>query len=217
MATPTSSPPNIGSRFLGPVLVGLVLGVFVFFLLPISQLISIGLQDDERAADLSVIEPPDLFENPPPPEEEVTEEEIEELDQEQEPPTLEQLEISMTADVSGLAGGDFTVPTYNLGDEIKEMVYELKDLTVMPRAVSQADPQYPPELKRNKVQGEVTLQFLIRANGRTDNIRVESSTNPAFEEAAIRAVRKWIFQPGEKGGEAVTVRVRQKIPFTISN
>ncbi len=123
----------------------------------------------------------------------------------------------MTADVSGLAGGDFTVPTYNLGDEIKEMVYELKDLTVMPRAVSQADPQYPPELKRNKVQGEVTLQFLIRANGRTDNIRVESSTNPAFEEAAIRAVRKWIFQPGEKGGEAVTVRVRQKIPFTISN
>jgi periplasmic protein TonB len=216
MSTHHAQPPGLRDRYLGPVLVGLVLGFFIFLMLPISQLLSLGLQDKEKSADISIIEPPDLFETPPPPEDEIQEEDIKELEQEQEPPTLEQLEISMNADVSGLAGGDFTVPAYNLAQEIEELVFEMKDLTVRPRAILQGEPQYPPELKRNGISGEVRLEFWIRANGSTDKIRVLNSTNPAFEEPTIRAVRRWRFEPGERSGEKVNVIARISIPFNVN-
>lgn len=211
-----AQPPALKDRFIGPVGTGLILGVLIFLMLPVSQLLSLGLQDKEKTADISIIEPPDLFETPPPPEEEVTEDDIEELEQEQEPPTLEQLEISMNADVSGLAGGDFTVPSYSLKDEIQEMVFEMKDLTVRPRAVFQGEPQYPPEMKRNGISGEVRLQFIIRPNGTTSDIKVLSSSHPAFEEPTIRAVRKWRFEAGEKNGKKVPVYARITIPFNVS-
>ena len=56
----------------------------------------------------------------------------------------------------------------------------------------------------------------MRPTGRTDKIRVIRSTNPAFEEPAIRAVRKWQFEPGEKDGEKVSTRVAINIPFSIN-
>ena len=143
MSTHHAQPPGLKLQFIGPIGVGLVLGFLVFLMLPLSQLLSLGLQDKDKTADISVIEPPDLFETPPPPEEEVVEEEVEELEQQKEPPTLEQLEISMNADVSGLAGGDFTVPQYSLADEIKDIIFEMKDLTVRPRPTIQGKPRLP--------------------------------------------------------------------------
>lgn len=211
-----AQPPELRDQVLGPIGTGLILGALIFLMLPVSQLLSLGLQDKEKNADVSVIEPPDLFETPPPPEEEIQEEEIKELEQEQEPPTLEQLEIQMNADVSGLAGGDFTVPTYNLAQEIEELVFEMKDLTVRPRPIFQGEPTYPPELKRNGISGDVRLEFWIRANGTTDKIRVLNSSNPAFEEPTIRAVRKWRFEAGEKNGKKVNVIARITIPFNVN-
>lgn len=214
MSQSHAQPPELKDRYTFPILLGLVLGLLVYLLLPVSQLLSLGLKDKEKTADISIIEPPDLMDTPPPPEEEDTQEEIKELDREQEPPTLEQLEISMQADVSGLANGDFTVPQYNLAQEIEELVFELKDLSVQPRPIYQGEPIFPPEMKRAGISGEVILQFWVRANGTTDNIKVLRSSNEAFNEPAIRAVRKWRFEPGEKNGEKVNSIVR--VPMTFN-
>ena len=59
---------------------------------------------------------------------------------------LEQLELSMNADLSGIASSDFTVPTINVGDQLDEIIYELSDLTQPPRPISRPSPTYPPEL-----------------------------------------------------------------------
>lgn len=216
MATQFIQPPELKEKKLGPVGLGAIIAGILFLMLPLSQMLSLGLQDTERTAEISVIEPPDLFEQPPPPEEEIQEEEIEQLEQEQEPPTLEQLELSMNPDVSGLVGGDFTVPSYSLSDEIGEMIYEMRDLTTRPQLMTPIEPVYPPELKRAGIQGEVYVEFLIRSDGTTDRVRILESTNQAFEEPTLRAVRRWRFQPGERGGQSVTVRARQRIPFTLN-
>jgi protein TonB len=70
-------------------------------------------------------------------------------------------------------------------------------------------------LRRAGISGTVTLVFVVRSDGTTSNISVERSDNPAFEEPAIRAVRRWRFEPGEKDGKAVSVKVRQPIPFSF--
>lgn len=208
-----TNPPELGERYGGAITVGLIIAIILMLMLPISQMLSEGLKSRDRLADITVIEPPDLFDEPPPPDELEAEDEIEELEQEREPPTLEQLELAMNTDVSGLAGGDFSMPSYDLSGELDDLIYELSQLTVAPRPIAQAEPIYPPELRRNKVSGEVRVTFVVRADGTTDQVRIIRSSNPGFEEPVLRAIRRWRFEPGEKDGKKVSARVSINIPF----
>jgi len=210
-------PPGLKAEFPVSFFTGFVFMVLVLLALPLSQWINEIRENEGTEVDQVDLKPPELTEPPPPPEEEEPEEDIEDIEQEREPPTLQQLELAMNPDLSGLASSDFTVPTINMGQELQEIVYELEDLTQKPRPISQRSPIYPPELKRNKIQGTVVLEFIVRSDGSTSNIKVSKSDNPGFEEPAIRAVRRWRFEPGQKDGKAVNTRVRIPIPFTIGN
>jgi protein TonB len=125
------------------------------------------------------------------------------------------LELSMNADLSGLSSSSFTIPQIDISSQIDDLVYELSDLTRAPRPIRQPAPTYPPELRRSGIEGTVVLMFHVRSDGTTAKITVTKSENPGFNEPAIRAVRKWRFEPGEKDGKAVTCRVRIPIPFRI--
>lgn len=212
----SNQPPELKQEFPVSFSVGFILMGAVLLALPISQLITEFSSKDDADIDVVEYQPPPVIDQPPPPEEEQPEEEIDDIEQDREPPTLEQLELSMSADLSGFASSDFTVPTIDVGGQLEEIIYELEDLTRAPRPVSQRAPTYPPELRRAGISGTVVLMFVVRADGTTSNITVERSDNPAFEEPAIRAVRKWRFDPGEKDGKAVNTRVRIPIPFKFS-
>ncbi|HKJ91362.1 MAG TPA: TonB family protein, partial [Oceanipulchritudo sp.] len=213
---PHKQPPDLKERYVPAFVVGLIFSAAVLLALPISQLITEFASRNRTEVDVVEYKPPPVMEQPPPPEEEQEQEDIEDIEQDREPPTLEQLELSMNADLSGFASSDFTVPTINVGGQLDEMIYELEDLTRAPRPISQRAPTYPPELRRAGISGTVVLMFIVRDDGTTSNITVERSDNPAFEEPAIRAVRKWRFEPGEKDGKAVNTRVRIPIPFKFN-
>lgn len=209
-------PPDLKAEIPRSFLTGFVFMAAVLLALPVSQLISTFGGGNRAEVDVVKMEPPSMMEQPPPPEEEEQDEDIEEIEQNREPPTLEQLELSMSADLSGIASSDFTVPTINVGDQLDDIIYELSDLTQPPRRLSGPSPTYPPELRRAGISGTVVLKFAVRSDGSTAKITVEKSDNPAFEEPAIRAVRKWSFQPGEKDGKAVNCWVRLPIPFKFN-
>jgi len=211
-----NQPPDLKQEIPISLIVGLVFMAAVLLALPISQLITEFASGDRTNVDIVEYKPPPVMEQPPPPEEEDEQEDIEEIEQNREPPTLAQLELSMNADLSGFTSSDFTVPTINVGSQLQDIIYELEDLTRAPRPISQRAPTYPPELKRAGISGTVVLMFIVRSDGSTSNITVERSDNPAFEEPAIRAVRKWRFEPGEKDGKAVNTRVRIPIPFKVN-
>ena len=80
------------------------------------------------------------------------------------------------------------------------------------------EPRYPPALKAAGVEGVVTLEFVVSTEGRVEGgtIKVVSSTNKAFEEPAIEAVRKSIFKPAKVRGSPVRQLVRQAVRFTIT-
>lgn len=214
--TPHKQPPDLKQRYVPAFVVGLIFSAAVLLALPISQLITEFASRNRTEVDVVDYKPPPIMEQPPPPEEEQDQDDIDEIEQDREPPTLEQLELSMNTDLSGFASSDFTVPTINVGGQLDEMIYELEDLTRAPRPISQRAPTYPPELRRAGISGTVVLMFIVRDDGTTSNITVERSDNPAFEEPAIRAVRKWRFEPGEKDGKAVNTRVRIPIPFKFN-
>ncbi len=76
------------------------------------------------------------------------------------------------------------------------------------------DPDYPPRAKQRGIEGYVDLQFTISAVGTVQGAQVIGS-EPAyiFDRAALRAVRKWKYNPRIVNGVAaaragVQVRIR---------
>jgi TonB family protein len=98
------------------------------------------------------------------------------------------------------------------GDELAD-AFSIADLDQRPRAIIQAAPDYPVDLRKHKVEGTVQVVFMVDREGRVTNPRVEKSTNPAFERPALDAVRRWKFEPGTRSGQNVAFKMRVPITF----
>ena len=83
-----------------------------------------------------------------------------------------------------------------------------------PRPVRTPAPDYPRAALRANQSGEVLLRIEVRADGRPGEITVlSSSRHRALDQAAIRAVRRWRFEPAMRDGVAVPGAVQQSIRF----
>lgn len=85
-----------------------------------------------------------------------------------------------------------------------------------PRTRFQVAPIYPFEAKKSGVSGQVTVEFGVDENGLVFNPRVVSSTDRVFEEASLRAVAKWRFEPGRRDGKVVRFRMAVPLVFTLN-
>lgn len=97
-----------------------------------------------------------------------------------------------------------------------EEAFNLADIDQKPRAVYQGAPLYPSEMRGKKLEGVVTLIFVVDSDGKVLNPRVEKSSHSAFENPALNAVKKWKFEPGLRGGERVPCKMRVPIRFPPS-
>lgn len=62
--------------------------------------------------------------------------------------------------------------------------------------VSTVPPEFPRRALRRRVSGEVQVEFVVGTNGSVTSARVvDSSPRNTFDNAALRAVRQWKFQP----------------------
>ena len=94
-----------------------------------------------------------------------------------------------------------------------ESAFNLADIDQKPRAVFQAQGRFPSEMRGKKVEGQVTVIFVVDASGKVVDPRVETSNHTAFEKPALDAVRQWKFEPGVKGGQRVACRMKVPIRF----
>lgn len=101
-------------------------------------------------------------------------------------------------------------------EEKIDEAFSLTEIDQKPRAIFQASPNFPPQMRGKKVEGVVSLIFVVDANGKVENPRVEKSSHEAFEKPAIAAVRKWKFEPGVRAGERVASKMRVSIRFPAS-
>jgi protein TonB len=74
------------------------------------------------------------------------------------------------------------------------------------------DPEYPPRAKQQGIEGWVELEFTISPVGTVqDAVVIASQPSYVFDRAALRAVRKWRYNPKTENGVAVArsgVKVR---------
>ena len=75
-------------------------------------------------------------------------------------------------------------------------------------------PVYPAIAQQARVEGIVIIEAIIGADGRVQQARVLRS-KPLLDEAALDAVRQWVFTPTLLNGVPVPVIMTVTVNFTL--
>jgi len=76
---------------------------------------------------------------------------------------------------------------------------------------------FPPAAAAQHVEGYVVISYDVTVEGTVENAKVVESVPPGvFDEAALKAVSGWRFQPAVEHGTSVVARgLRSKIGFKL--
>lgn len=94
-------------------------------------------------------------------------------------------------------------------------VYKVGGGVTPPRAVYTPDPKYPKPARKKRIEGKVVLLTVIAADGRAHDITITRSLERGLDEAAVKAVKKWRFDPAKKNGEPVAVQINIEVNFRL--
>ena len=85
--------------------------------------------------------------------------------------------------------------------------------------IVQAKPEYPPRELSRGTQGWVRVQFSVTSIGTVrDAVVVDSEPDAVFDQAALKAIARWRYNPRVENGEAVErVGLQTIIRFNIEN
>jgi protein TonB len=119
----------------------------------------------------------------------------------------------------------FAIPEMTAAPKPQAAVSEPAKPTAAPIRVSQGVmaaklirkvvPVYPPLARQVRVQGTVHLVGIVDRDGTIQQLRVLSG-HPLLVEAALAAVRQWVYQPTLLNGEPVQVVAPIDVTFTLS-
>ena len=79
------------------------------------------------------------------------------------------------------------------------------------------NPDYPPRAQTRGIEGYVIVQFTITATGTVkDAIVVEAQPRGMFDDAALKAIARWRYNPKVEAGVAVErVGIRTRLTFQL--
>jgi bla regulator protein blaR1 len=89
-----------------------------------------------------------------------------------------------------------------------------QDVTT-PTLIREAHPQYTARAMHEKVQGEVLMECVVKADGTVGDKKVVKSLDPDLDQAALDAAAQWLFEPGKRDGKPVDVLVTITMAFTL--
>ncbi len=75
--------------------------------------------------------------------------------------------------------------------------------------------EYPEAARRAGIEGTVGLSIVIDEEGKVADARIVRPAGHGFDEAALRAVRRFRFRPAMLGGRPVAVEIRYEYGFVL--
>ena len=89
-------------------------------------------------------------------------------------------------------------------EQPKTPVYRVGGDVTAPRPLSTPTPAPPEGVSRGK---KVRVSFLVLADGSVSDVRFEHRSKTLLDEYALNTVSKWKFQPAQREGKPVAVRL----------
>jgi protein TonB len=78
--------------------------------------------------------------------------------------------------------------------------------------ISRKNPDYPTLAKQAGARGEVVVTAVVGADGRVKDVRVLSG-HPLLRNAAVAAVKEWVYKPTTLNGKPVDSESRIVLNF----
>jgi TonB family protein len=98
-----------------------------------------------------------------------------------------------------------------------EPVYDVTAGVTAPVPIAARRAEYTQAAMREKIQGTVRLQCVVRRDGLCSDVTVIRSLDKTFglDDEAVRAIREWRFQPGLHDGTPVAIRIKFDLRFAL--
>ena len=97
--------------------------------------------------------------------------------------------------------------------EIEKGILILED-DERPRLIKRKEPVYPKAAIKDGTEGEILLQVTIDKKGQVEKVKILKSI-PALDDAAVEAVKQWVYEPYLVDGEPVKVAFNVKVIFQL--
>ena len=84
-----------------------------------------------------------------------------------------------------------------------------------PQLIFQVDPEFSEEARKAKFMGIVTVNLIVDAAGRPQNVHVLRGVGMGLDEKAVEAVKQYKFKPAMEAGKPVPVELNVEVNFQI--
>ena len=132
-------------------------------------------------------------------------------------------EIQVESPYATRYGALLISPSFDKADENKNTVY--RSVEQMPRFPGgeaalvkylESHINYPPEAAKNKIEGHVIVQFVVKNDGSIGEVKVVRSLEKDLDKEAIRVIKSLPnFTPGRQDGKAVSVWYTLPVKFKL--
>jgi TonB family protein len=99
----------------------------------------------------------------------------------------------------------------------QEQVYRPGNGVTAPVVEKKVKPAYTPAALAAGVEGVMTLDCVVRADGTVSEAQVVKSLHPSLNMEALLTIQDWRFKPGMKDGKPVAVRVEIEMSFSLQD
>jgi TonB family protein len=90
---------------------------------------------------------------------------------------------------------------------------------VSPTPTYKVRPTYTPAAREAKIQGTVTLECVVKADGTIGDVRVVKSVDKEYglDDQAVKAAKAWRFTAAKDGTESISSVVTLTFPFVLGD
>lgn len=106
-------------------------------------------------------------------------------------------------------------PSPDAKEYVSQMTRTVSPLIQIPTLtlIKRVDPVYPPSARAAHVEGTVVVQATIAKDGTMKDAKVISSPSDALSEAALDAVRQWLYKPNIVNGQPTEIHTKISVTF----
>lgn len=108
-------------------------------------------------------------------------------------------------------------PALNVGMESKKVEEPKSDTILPPQIAQKVIPVYPLQARKLGWSGVVRVRVEVLTTGQVGDAQVEQSSGYSIlDEAAIQAVRQWLFRPARYSSTGLKVRSHATFPISFN-
>jgi protein TonB len=127
-------------------------------------------------------------------------------DTESAPPELDKISALSSASSAGILSASVATPS------LAPRPAPVSQGVIAGRLIHKINPIYPASAREGRLQGNVVLSVVVQKNGKIGKVKVISG-HPMLAQAAVQAVKGWLYEPFRLNGQAVDAEAQITFNF----